>query len=59
MPLCDLDSGIARTVSWYIDKEDWWRSVLNGSYDGRRQGLATLDGVDHTSDDLAQVPVVY
>ncbi|MBM09450.1 MAG: dTDP-glucose 4,6-dehydratase [Magnetovibrio sp.] len=39
MPLCDLDSGIARTVSWYIDKEDWWRSVLNGSYDGRRQGL--------------------
>jgi dTDP-glucose 4,6-dehydratase len=25
-----FDSGIARTVDWYLDNEAWWRPLLNG-----------------------------
>ncbi len=27
-----LDTGIARTVQWYLDHEPWWRTVMDGSY---------------------------
>ncbi len=32
MPLESFDSGIARTVAWYLDNEVWWREVMDGSY---------------------------
>ncbi len=32
-------SGIRKTVQWYLDHEDWWRSVRDGSYRGERLGL--------------------
>jgi dTDP-glucose 4,6-dehydratase len=28
----DFDSGIRKTLSWYLDNEDWWRGVMDGSY---------------------------
>lgn len=27
-----LESGMARTVSWYLEHEDCWRAILGGSY---------------------------
>ena len=27
-----FDSGIRKTVLWYLENEAWWRSVLDGSY---------------------------
>ncbi len=34
----DFDSGIEKTVRWYIENEWWWRP-LQKSYDGERLGL--------------------
>jgi dTDP-glucose 4,6-dehydratase len=28
----DFDSGLQRTVQWYLDHEAWWRDVTSGSY---------------------------
>ena len=33
-----FETGVAKTVQWYIDREDWWRP-LRDRYDGRRLGL--------------------
>jgi len=31
-PATGFDSGIAKTVDWYLDHGPWWQSVLDGSY---------------------------
>jgi dTDP-glucose 4,6-dehydratase len=31
-PRHDLESGLAETVRWYVDREDWWRDVTSGAY---------------------------
>jgi dTDP-glucose 4,6-dehydratase len=36
-----FDSGIARTVRWYLDNESWWRPLREGVYRGERLGLKT------------------
>ena len=28
----DFDVGLARTVQWYLDHEEWWRDVTSGAY---------------------------
>ena len=33
-----FETGIGRTIQWYIDREDWWRP-LRDRYDGQRLGL--------------------
>ena len=38
-PLESFDSGIAGTVRWYLDNQDWWRAIQDGSYRGERLGL--------------------
>jgi dTDP-glucose 4,6-dehydratase len=35
-----FESGIAGTVAWYLDNEDWWSAVQSGAYQGERLGLA-------------------
>jgi len=34
-----LESGLARTVRWYLDNAEWCRRVTAGHYDGERLGL--------------------
>ncbi len=34
-----FESGIRKTVQWYLDNENWWQAVLDGSYQGERLGL--------------------
>lgn len=31
-PKEDFDSGLNKTVDWYLSNEDWWRSIQDGSY---------------------------
>ncbi|TNF93443.1 MAG: dTDP-glucose 4,6-dehydratase [Gammaproteobacteria bacterium] len=34
-----FDSGIRKTVEWYLNNERWWHRVQDGSYQGERLGL--------------------
>lgn len=38
-PQESFESGILKTVHWYLNNEQWWRRVLDGSYAGERLGL--------------------
>jgi dTDP-glucose 4,6-dehydratase len=31
-PLETFETGLARTVAWYLANEPWWRAVMDGSY---------------------------
>lgn len=34
-----FESGIEKTVHWYLNNQNWWQRVLDGSYAGERLGL--------------------
>lgn len=34
-----FDTGLRKTVQWYLDNHDWWQRVRDGSYQGERLGL--------------------
>ena len=34
-----FESGIEKTVHWYLNNPSWWQRVLDGSYAGERLGL--------------------
>ena len=34
-----FESGIEKTVHWYLNNQAWWQHVLDGSYAGQRLGL--------------------
>ncbi|MGR9116829.1 MAG: dTDP-glucose 4,6-dehydratase [Gammaproteobacteria bacterium] len=34
-----FETGLRKTVQWYLDNPNWWHNVLNGSYRGERLGL--------------------
>jgi dTDP-glucose 4,6-dehydratase len=38
IPQETFESGLRKTVSWYLQHESWWSSVLNGSYRLERLG---------------------
>jgi dTDP-glucose 4,6-dehydratase len=35
-----FDTGIEKTVRWYLDNREWWEAVRRGVYAGERLGLA-------------------
>ena len=35
----NFDSGIEKTVKWYLDNEEWWRPLRGGVYSGERLGV--------------------
>lgn len=37
-PLETFESGIRKTVKWYLDNTNWWEDVLNGNYKLERLG---------------------
>ena len=37
-PTESFETGLARTVEWYIAHEAWWRAIQARNYDGRRLG---------------------
>ena len=40
VPKETFESGLRKTVEWYLANEAWWQSVLDGSYQGERLGLS-------------------
>jgi dTDP-glucose 4,6-dehydratase len=34
-----FESGIAKTVRWYLDNDAWWKSILDRGYATKRVGL--------------------
>ncbi|MBO2568857.1 dTDP-glucose 4,6-dehydratase [Shewanella algae] len=36
-----FESGIRKTVEWYLNNKEWWSRVLDGSYAGERLGIGT------------------
>jgi dTDP-glucose 4,6-dehydratase len=32
VPMETLESGLAKTLGWYLEHESWWRGVMDGSY---------------------------
>lgn len=39
VPQETFDSGIRKTVQWYLQNRDWWQRILSGAYQGQRLGL--------------------
>ena len=39
-----FDTGIQKTVEWYLNNETWWTRVKDGSYQGQRLGLENRNG---------------
>jgi dTDP-glucose 4,6-dehydratase len=40
-PLETFETGLRRTVQWYLENEPWWRNVQSGGYRQERLGLVT------------------
>jgi len=38
-PAEDNQSGMKKTVQWYLDNEPWWGAILSGDYKLNRIGL--------------------
>jgi len=34
-----FETGLRKTVQWYLENETWWQRVQNGSYQGERLGV--------------------
>jgi dTDP-glucose 4,6-dehydratase len=32
LPAESFETGIEKTLNWYLENEEWWRRVMNGSY---------------------------
>jgi dTDP-glucose 4,6-dehydratase len=39
-PRESFDTGLRKTVQWYIDNQEWWRRIMSGEYQGERLGTA-------------------
>ena len=38
-PREDFESGLRKTVRWYLDNQDWWQAILERGYRTERVGL--------------------
>lgn len=36
----DFETGIARTIDWYLDNQNWWQAIRARRYSGQRLGTA-------------------
>ena len=37
----DFESGLRQTVTWYLERRDWWEPILDGRYGGERLGVGS------------------
>ncbi|MFT7757122.1 UNVERIFIED_CONTAM: GDP-mannose 4,6-dehydratase, partial [Salmonella enterica subsp. enterica serovar Enteritidis] len=42
-PAETFDSGLERTIQWYLDNTWWWEPIRIGSYAGERLGSVSLN----------------
>ncbi|MDY0164869.1 dTDP-glucose 4,6-dehydratase [Desulfobotulus sp.] len=38
-----FETGLRKTIRWYLDNEDWWKRVLNGAYRLERLGCESKE----------------
>jgi dTDP-glucose 4,6-dehydratase len=38
-PLESFESGMEKTIRWYLDNRNWWEAIQSGAYRGERLGL--------------------
>jgi dTDP-glucose 4,6-dehydratase len=38
----DFETGLAKTVRWYLDHQGWWRAILKRGYTTKRVGLGRV-----------------
>ena len=38
-----FETGIQKTIQWYLENENWWRRIQDGTYNQERLGLKKLD----------------
>jgi dTDP-glucose 4,6-dehydratase len=43
-----LETGLRKTVAWYLDNRDWWQP-LKDVYKGQRLGLVVVPAADHSA----------
>ena len=41
-PQESFETGIDKTIRWYLDNESWWRPILDRGYSGERLGLKAV-----------------
>lgn len=41
LPQENFESGMRKTVQWYLDNQAWWQGVLDGSYQRERLGVSS------------------
>jgi dTDP-glucose 4,6-dehydratase len=39
-PKHDFETGLRKTVQWYLENDGWWRDIRSGAYRGERLGVA-------------------
>ncbi len=42
-PSVDFEQGLAQTVDWYLDNQDWWQRIRDGRYRSERLGTRYTD----------------
>jgi dTDP-glucose 4,6-dehydratase len=40
VPQETFESGMRKTVAWYLANPAWWQAILDGRYQGERLGLS-------------------
>ena len=40
-PLESFESGMEKTITWYLENRAWWEAIQSGEYQGERLGLKT------------------
>lgn len=40
-----FETGLRKTVQWYLDNADWWQAIRSGKYRGERLGVSRGDAV--------------
>ena len=41
VPRETFETGLRKTVAWYLENPDWWRRIRSGVYQGQRLGMAS------------------
>ncbi len=41
-PVENFDTGLKKSVEWYLANQDWWQAIQSGTYQGNRLGLASV-----------------
>lgn len=50
----NFDTGLKKSIKWYIENEDWWAPIRQNQYSGQRLGLSQKNLTKEASSILAE-----